>query len=189
MNSVQDLIAALEKEILQAPNGEAASLATRDILENFSCSCELPDRYCQTATGCYARHLIHLDPQDRYCVVAMVWGPGQGTAVHDHDGTWCVEGCFRGQLRITNYRHLGELPDGRVRLIPQESTEVGVGAVGRLIPPYEHHKLENPFDQPAITLHVYGRELKAVTRFIPDGDAYRVERASLGYATAGRQVS
>src|SRR5690349_19927185 len=39
----------------------------------------------------YARRLIHHDPQNRYSLMAMVWDKGQGTALHDHAGMWCVE--------------------------------------------------------------------------------------------------
>ena len=41
-----------------------------------------------------------------YSVVAMTWGPGQGTPLHDHSGLWCVEGVWHGELEITQYELL-----------------------------------------------------------------------------------
>jgi predicted metal-dependent enzyme (double-stranded beta helix superfamily) len=39
-------------------------------------------------------------------VIAMSWGPGQGTPLHDHDAMWCVEGVWLGELEITRYELL-----------------------------------------------------------------------------------
>ena len=47
--------------------------------------------------------LLHRDLADRFAVVAMVWGPDQRTPIHDHDGVWCVEGVFKGELEITQF--------------------------------------------------------------------------------------
>src|SRR5262245_59259255 len=49
----------------------------------------IPDRVRTAAGGAYARHLLYGDPQGRYEVVVMAWGPGQQTPVHDHSGIWC----------------------------------------------------------------------------------------------------
>ncbi|MBI3925420.1 MAG: DNA alkylation repair protein [Armatimonadetes bacterium] len=145
----------------------------------------LPERLTRPAGECYARHLVYRDPEDGFTVVAMVWGPGQRTPVHDHAGTWCVEGCVVGRLEITNYQLLEELGGDRVRMTPRETVEVGKGAVGRLIPPLEHHAISNPFPDPAVTLHVYGDELRVCTRFLPlGGELYRVEKVKMAYTSA-----
>ncbi len=144
----------------------------------------LPESCLRSQLGQYARHLVQRHPAG-HTVVAMVWGPGQGTSVHDHDHSWCVEVCLSGRLRIVNYRHLGEAEDGRVRLREEDSTDVGVGSVGRLIPPLEHHRIHNPFDETAVTLHVYGKELHECTRFVAEeGELYRPERVKLSYTPA-----
>ena len=45
----------------------------------------------------------------------MTWGPGQGTAMHDHGGLWCVEGVVEGAMTVTRYDVVDQ-PDGRSRL-------------------------------------------------------------------------
>jgi predicted metal-dependent enzyme (double-stranded beta helix superfamily) len=42
--------------------------------------------------------------QHGFSVIAMTWGPGQGTPIHDHAGMWCVEVCgtARSRSRRTN---------------------------------------------------------------------------------------
>jgi hypothetical protein len=54
----------------------------------------------------YARRELYRSPEHGYSVVAMTWGPGQGTPVHDHSGLWCVEGVWDGELEIVQYELL-----------------------------------------------------------------------------------
>jgi predicted metal-dependent enzyme (double-stranded beta helix superfamily) len=182
---VEELLEQLDGQLNGCPDYHAKVQATCQLLERSAHCCELPKRLLQKSAAGYARHLVYRDPDDRYCVVAMVWGPGQGTAIHDHDNTWCVEGCLAGKLAITSYDVVQTFPDECVELRPERSVEVGVGAVGRLIPPYEHHRIFNPFEQEAITLHIYGKELKYCTRYLETDrpNTYRVERVQLGYCS------
>ncbi len=138
--------------------------------------------------GRYARHLVFHGKESGCCIVAMAWAPGQGTPVHDHDGTWCVEVCLEGQLEVTRYELQDTMEadeEGLYRFLPVETECVGRGNVGCLIPPYEHHVLRNPFVDRAVTLHVYGRELLKASCFEPLGeDRYRRVEKPLSYASA-----
>ncbi len=108
----------------------------------------------------YARNLIHRDPELGFVVVAMVWQPGQGTPVHDHSGIWCVEGVLEGSVRITQYDPVeNESPAESFQLRQSGRFESRIGDTGRLIPPFEFHKIENVSDRTAITIHVYGKDL------------------------------
>ena len=60
------------------------------------------DAFLAPAPDRYARRLLHRDPAGRYSAVVMVWGPGQGTPLHDHAGVWCVECVYRGRIRVTS---------------------------------------------------------------------------------------
>jgi 3-mercaptopropionate dioxygenase len=46
----------------------------------------------------YRCHLLHVEQDGSFSVVAMVWRPGQATPVHDHV-TWCVFGVLQGAER------------------------------------------------------------------------------------------
>ncbi len=39
----------------------------------------LDPRFTQPGRDTYGRHLVHRDPQNRFVVVAMAWGPGHCT--------------------------------------------------------------------------------------------------------------
>ncbi|MHB2017635.1 MAG: cysteine dioxygenase family protein [Candidatus Xenobia bacterium] len=129
----------------------------------------------------YARHLLYRDPQDRFSVVAMVWGPGQSTSIHDHDGTWCVEGVFQGQLEITQFEMSGN-PQQSCQMREGRVVHAGRGAVGNLIPPSEYHRIHNASSQTAISIHVYGREMMQCRRYVAAGNgSYRAEIVPLRY--------
>lgn len=177
----------LEEGLLKAHTSEDKVRVTEELLSQLSGSelkcCEKWD--CRE--GCYARHLVYHGERSGCCIVAMSWGPGQGTPVHDHDGTWCVEACLEGQLEVIQYE-LEETRDdseGPVYVFDsKEIQRVGRGAVGCLIPPYEHHIIRNPFAKRAITLHVYGKELKKASCFYPVAErCYRREERPLSYAS------
>ncbi|MDH3283540.1 MAG: cysteine dioxygenase family protein [Acidobacteriota bacterium] len=131
----------------------------------------------------YARRLLHKDPGGRYSAVVMVWGPGQGTPLHDHAGRWCVEGVYKGRIRVTSYQ-VTSPPAGDLYRFSSQSREVaGRGEAGMLIPPHEFHTIDNPFEEPAATLHIYSGELTSCHVFVPTTDGqYRRERRELSYS-------
>jgi len=186
--TIQDFCLELEKGLVHTTNCQEAVGLTERLLGKLSDSefqcCE--EWGCRD--GCYARHLVFHGEDSGCCIVAMTWGPGQGTPVHDHDGTWCVECCLEGKLEVVQYECEGEearSDESLYRFVPRESQTVGRGAVGCLIPPYEHHIIRNPFEERAVTLHVYGKELKKSSCFYPvQGDLYRREERQLSYAKA-----
>ena len=130
----------------------------------------------------YARRLLHKDPAGRYSVVVMVWGPGQGTPLHDHAGVWCVECVYRGRIRVTSF-DLESGPDVEpLRFTPESVVFAGVGEAGHLIPPFEYHMIENADATPSVTVHVYGGELTWCHAFHPlEGGGYRREMRTLTY--------
>jgi hypothetical protein len=50
----------------------------------------------------YRIHQLHVDPAGRFSVSAMVWGPGQGTPIHDHT-VWGMVGVLRGRERCEEF--------------------------------------------------------------------------------------
>lgn len=120
----------------------------------------------------YARRLLYRSERYGYTVIAMTWGPTQGTPVHDHAGLWCVEAVCTGRIAIQNYAVL-EHADGRFRFQPGTVHEAGEGSAGRLIPPLEYHRIFNPSDAAtAVSLHVYGGEMTQCGVFVEDAQGW-----------------
>ncbi len=142
----------------------------------------MPAEMCEPVDGAYARRLVYRSPNLGYAVVAMVWGPGQRTPIHDHDGVWCVEGVVQGRIEVTQYdllQHQGE----RYRFRAEGTVQAGIGGAGTLIPPFEYHTIANAQPETSVTIHVYGREMSTCRVFQPcgEGDWYQAATRSLAY--------
>ncbi len=128
----------------------------------------------------YARRELYRSSEFGYSIVAMTWGPGQGTPIHDHAGLWCVEGVFAGQLEITQYELL-ESDGDRYRFRAAGGMQAGPGSAGSLIPPHEYHTIGNrSADAIAVSLHIYKAPIECCSKFQPvDGEWHERQAAAL----------
>ena len=128
---------------------------------------KLPDCVFETIEGRYARRELYRSEDHDYCVVAMTWGSGQGTPIHDHCGMWCVEGVWSGALEVVQYERLAGEND-QWRFQPVGSIQAGPGSAGSLIPPHEYHTIRNPSDDAvAVSLHIYSGPMTHCAIFKP----------------------
>ncbi|WP_159015982.1 cysteine dioxygenase family protein [Cognatiluteimonas profundi] len=134
---------------------------------------QLPDCVHEPISDHYARRELYRSARYGYSVVAMTWGPGQGTPIHDHCGLWCVEGVWGGQLEITQYELL-ERDGEQFRFRAAGGMQAGPGSAGSLIPPHEYHSIRNASaDAIAISLHIYKAPMGCCSMFTPqDGEWY-----------------
>src|SRR6478735_3012341 len=130
---------------------------------------QLPDCVHEPIVDHYARRELYRSPEHGYSVVAMTWGPGQGTPVHDHSDLWCVEGVWDGELEIVQYELL-ERDGDRFHFRAAGGMHAGPGSAGSLIPPHEYHTIRNTSsDAVAISLHIYKAPMDHCTAFQPVG--------------------
>lgn len=180
---LMELIARLDRSV-EAGSPTAITAAVKADLEELlgGRRLTLPRSLVQPRADHYARRLLHRDPGGRYSAIVMTWGPGQGTAVHDHGGLWCVEGVVDGDIAVTQYL-VQQDTDGYFRVTPTGSLLAGTGSAGCLIPPTDHHVLANARPSRAsVTLHVYGGDLDDCRVFVPATPDGR-------YAETTRQLS
>ncbi len=140
----------------------------------------LPDCVFEPVADHYARREIYRCEHSGYAVIAMTWGPGQGTPIHDHSGLWCVEGVWHGQIEITQY-HLRQRDDERFQFEAVGTQIAGTGSAGSLIPPHEYHTIRNPSsDAIAVSLHIYKQAMTCCSMFQPlGGDWYQRSQRQL----------
>lgn len=182
---VDELIRRLD-EAVAVRDDEARCQNVKQVLIDIVKSGEsfVEAAFLKPAPDRYARRLMHRDPQDRYTVLAMVWDKGQGTPLHDHAGTWCVECVYRGRIEVTSFSvHGGDPETGVVRFEQETVVLAGPGEAGALIPPFEYHKIRNPDDVPAVTIHVYGGEMTYCHVFEPVEGGFRRQYRELSYTT------
>lgn len=167
----EKLVTALDAAV-RLEDEHAVTAALRQALVALFADREvgLPRSVLKPIADHYARRELHVSPELGYSVIAMTWGPGQGTRIHDHDGAWCVEGVWHGRLAITQYEpHANE--GGRWRFTRMGDIEAGPGSAGSLIPPHEYHAIRNPSgDDIAVSLHVYQRPLLRCHVFVPEAE-------------------
>jgi len=169
----RQLVAAID-DAVAAPDVPALTDALRNALCRLIRGGEvkLPDCVYEAQPDHYARREIYRSDEHGYSVIAMTWGPGQGTQIHDHSGMWCVEGVWHGALEITQYELL-EHHDDRFRFQPVGSMQAGAGSAGSLIPPHEYHTIRNPSDSGvAVSLHIYKGAMTCCSVFRPLGEQW-----------------
>ena len=83
-----------------------------DALRNTLCELirdpevKLPDCCYERAFDHYARRELYRSDEHGFSVIAMTWGPGQGTPIHDHAGMWCVECVVDGTMARSRSRRM-----------------------------------------------------------------------------------
>ncbi|MGY1435994.1 cysteine dioxygenase family protein [Streptomyces reniochalinae] len=114
---------------------------------------------CEPDPAHYRQHVLHAEGDGSFSLVALVWLPGQGTAVHDHV-SWCVTGVHQGEEHERRYRLLpAEAAGGSARLVATEDVVNPLGSVCGFAPPGDIHRVWNGCDGLAVSLHVYGADI------------------------------
>jgi predicted metal-dependent enzyme (double-stranded beta helix superfamily) len=109
----------------------------------------------------YRAHLLHVEPDGSFSVVAMVWLPGQQTSIHDHL-TWCVTAVLQGaeQEEIFAPGPGAAGRDGPLRVIAR--SENPAGTVVGFAPPGDIHRVRNAGTGTAVSMHIYGTDISRV---------------------------
>lgn len=138
----------------------------------------LPDLFAEPHPDYYQQHLLYCDPLELFSVVSFVWGPGQGTPVHDHM-VWGMIGMLRGLERCVDFEAPGE---GEALLVSAEGL-LEPGAVAKVSPTIgDIHQVSNALpDRPSISIHVYGANIGAQSRHIFDVETGRMQPFVSGY--------
>jgi len=179
-----DRLISLLDEAVRRAEPRVTTHAIKDLLCDMfrNRGMDLPESVCQPCAERYARRLLYKSPELGYTVVAMTWGPGQGTVIHDHAGMWCVEGVWQGQIEVQQFE-MRERQGERFKFEHCGTVQAGTGSAGCLIPPHEYHLIRNPLpDQNAVSLHIYGGEMENCHVFEPDtGDWFVRKNKPLSY--------
>lgn len=129
----------------------------------------IPERFRQPAgSGTRSNHgswLLHHSPDSGLLVTAVVWGPGDHAAPHDHR-TWGMIGVMDNALTETRFRRVDDRErEDWARLERDRSAVVKPGEISLLIPEVDEiHQMDNFTDRPTVEIHVYGQDLRGLER-------------------------
>lgn len=138
---------------------------------------QLPDWVQATDARSYRRIELHHCPIEGFQILAMVWAPGQGTAVHDHRDQWGIESVWQGELEVIDFgvrEAAGEL----LRLEPQDVLRIAQGESLGFTPDHGLHLCRNPARREVtVSLHIYARALDSFNEYVDVGEGWYQRRA------------
>jgi predicted metal-dependent enzyme (double-stranded beta helix superfamily) len=153
-------LAALVDALRQVVGGRDEAATAQAVAEQLSAFITrddlLTEAQCEPDPRHYRQHVLHVEPDGSFSVVALVWLPGQVTPIHDHV-SWCVVGVHRGQELETLYRTVEHA--GETWLVETEQAVNPIGAVAALTPPGDIHRVANDGGALAISIHIYGADI------------------------------
>lgn len=167
------------KEMLALVGTMPASALTEDALyqlvQRLEIDCALMAPYIQFTTDRYARNVLYRD--DKFEAICLCWEPGQGTAVHNHGGSYGVVYVFEGALTVDCYTRTddGSVP-GQAELQNVVTVECPPGTL-LLDRVGSTHRLVNRGDRKAISLHFYAGPLDTMELF--DLETGRIETKAM----------
>jgi len=97
------------------------------------------------------REVLHAEPT--FSIQTVAWAPGEQTPIHDHIA-WCVVAVLAGTLTEWRYLDRGDYLD----MVDQ--LHCPTGRVDGFAPPGDVHRVHNPGLEPAVSLHIYGADLR-----------------------------
>ncbi len=115
--------------------------------------------------GLYSYHFYE-SPDGSLTINAPAFLKGRPTPVHDHL-TWGVIGVYSGQQLTTRYKRVDDTGEaGTTRLEVVENDVLGPGAIYPLLPPDDLHRIETVSDEPGVSIHVLGADLRRQRRHV-----------------------
>jgi predicted metal-dependent enzyme (double-stranded beta helix superfamily) len=106
----------------------------------------------------YLQHVLHVADDGGFSVAALVWKPEQWTPIHNHVA-WCVVGVYQGVEKEIRYEVKRE--GAETYLAEKEVRTATPGFAEGLLPDgLDIHAVGNTGDGVAISIHVYGADLR-----------------------------
>jgi predicted metal-dependent enzyme (double-stranded beta helix superfamily) len=133
--------------------------AVAQLLRNHLPSVVAVPEQCLRATRMASRrYVLHVDPDGQFSIAAVIWGPGRHTSIHDHF-CWGAVAVLAG-IEEEIWYGLGSRRD-RHALVEQGRRTCCPGEVTVVVPPGDIHQRRNTGSSVAISLRVYGTDIRA----------------------------
>ena len=146
-------------------------------LTKYKLSNENLSQYISYKSDSYTRHLVHKD--EDFEILVVCWEPGQTAPIHGHEGEKCWMRVEQGALKVCNYK-LNTLSPLSLTMKEELKCEAGF-----LDGPAEIHSVENAYNEPAVSLHIYAKPFEECDIYCLDSGT--VKRVQLVYDSMFRE--
>jgi len=137
---------------------------------------QLPAWAVQARRSAYRRIELHHCPVQGFQILALVWGPGQGTPVHDHRELWGIESVWQGELDVIDFA-IKETAGELLRLEPSQVSRIPAGQSLGFTPEHGLHLCRNSAPRDVtISVHIYARALDAFNQYVDVGNGWYERR-------------
>jgi len=156
--ALADLISAVRAAVRSETRPERVSPLVADLLRPYLSANDflMPEQLVPCGET-YRQHVLHVESDGSFSIVALVWLPGQATPIHDHV-SWCVVGVYRGAEHETIYELAGSEADAHLTVKGHATNPKG--SVAALVPPGDIHHVQNAGGELAVSLHIYGADIR-----------------------------
>jgi predicted metal-dependent enzyme (double-stranded beta helix superfamily) len=149
---LDNLVARLRDEIQRPGDAQLTASRVADVLRTAPPHLSILTPAERTGhADHYVSTLLHAEPG--LSITALVWRPGQVTPIHDHIA-WCAFTVVQGVEFETLYQDAGD------HLVEIGSNANPTGSVSAFAPPGDIHRVHNVGRTIAVSLHVYGADLR-----------------------------
>jgi 3-mercaptopropionate dioxygenase len=135
----------------------------------------------------FAMNLLHMPSDKAFSVIGGVWHPGQTTPIHDHL-TWALIGVYDGEEREALFRRTDDGSNPRLAKIEQVSERVNKRGHVTVLGHTGIHRVDNISIKPALSIHVYGRDIGNAERHSYDPITGEISRFVSGYCNVLRDT-
>ena len=159
--TLQAFIEDVDRITREETSGERITERAAPLLERLvKAPSSIPPEYLRSTPQSRGRYMLHRAP--RFNVTSVIWRPGDTAAAHNHE-TWGIIGVVDNEIEETRYR-VDTTGTGKAKLEVTSVTRHPRGAVSRLIPGDEVHRMHNPTARDTVEIHVYGKDLVNLRR-------------------------
>ena len=135
----------------------------------------------------FAMNLLQMPEDEAYSIIGGVWHPGQTTPIHDHL-TWALIGVYEGEEREALFRRSDDGSNPKQARIQQVSERVNKKGHVTVLGHSGIHRVDNISLKPALSVHIYGRDIGNTERHSYDPVTGEVGRFVSGYCNVLRDT-